>query len=335
MRRLVSRQLILVVGSLCFLSFILAGLPGLSGAAETLSQRRDTVTFEAIAPEEKPRFRVEIQGEFVSQERELDGSFVVSESIFSRGFGEFVFPTDQKRKKITDLDEKGRIELYLVKAFYSLTDHIEVHGKIGAGRIVTKLKNLKGLSYQTTEGFSELFPPSSSTLPFSDTNTYRGSGNLGFAAGAGVDIVLYQSPTPNFSLILGGQWTYLRSDNVLRITDGAEIEKSHTNLFDVGIKARLRQGPFSPYGGVKAIWLLTKYKGHYTKVEDFTDVGNPANSFTKTEKKKFSFKTEPKEFPIMGLLGFDYAFTDSAGIKVEGAIGSLTHSLTAGFFYRF
>lgn len=334
MRCLVSRQLILVVGSLCFLSFILAGLPGLSGAAEPVSQRRDTVTFEAIAPEEKPRFRVEIQGEFVAQERELDGSFVISESIFSKSFGEFVFFTDQKRKKITDLDEKGRIELCLVKAFYSLTDRIEVHGKIGAGRIVTKLKNLKGQTIQESTGF--LFSPfSPSTLPFSDTNTYRGSGNLGFAAGAGIDIVLYQSPTPNFSLILGGQWTYLRSDNVLRITDGAEIEKSHTNLFDVGIKARLHQGPFSPYGGVKAIWLLTKYKGHYTKVEDFTDVSNPANSFTKTERKKFSFKTEPKEFPIMGLLGFDYAFTDTAGIKVEGAIGSLTHSLTAGFFYRF
>ena len=334
MRRLVSRQLILVVGSLCLLSFIFAGLPAFSGAAEPVSQRRDTVTFEAIAPEEKPRFRVEIQGEFVSQERELDGRFVVSESNFSQGFGEFVFSTDQKRKKITDLDEKGRIELYLVKAFYSLTDRIEVHGKIGAGRIVTKLKNLKGQTIQESTGF--LFPQfSSSTLPFSDTNTYRGSGNLGFAAGAGIDIVLYQSPTPNFSLILGGQWTYLRSDNVLRITDGAEIEKSHTNLFDVGIKAQLHQGPFSPYGGVKAIWLLTKYKGHYTKVEDFADVRNPANSFTKTEKKKFSFKTEPKEFPIMGLLGFDYAFTDSAGIKVEGAIGSLTQSLTAGFFYRF
>ena len=326
---------ILVIGSLCLLFCTFAGSPGLSVAAETVYQRRDTVTFEAIALAKKPKVRMEIQGEFVSQERGLDGPFAVSESISSQSWGELL-STNQERKSITDLDERGQLQLYLVKVFYSLTDRIEIHGKIGTGKIVTKFENIRGLSVQTTEGFSELFPPSSSTTPFSDPNTYRGNGNLGFAAGAGIDIVLYQSSTPNFSLSLGGQWTYLESDDILKITDDAVIEESRTNLFDVGIKARFNLGSFSPYGGIKAIWLLTKYEGHFTKVEVSTDSLCPWISSTKTEKEGFSFKTEPKDFPIVGMLGIDYAFTDSAGMKIEGAVGNnKTYFLSAGFFYRF
>jgi hypothetical protein len=71
-------------------------------------------------------------------------------------------------------------------------------------------------------------------------------------------------------------------------------------------------------------------------VETFVDIDSPENSLTKTEKQTFSFKTEPKAFPVSGLLGIEYAFTDSAGIKVEGAIGnSQTYSVTGAFFYRF
>jgi len=285
-------------------------------------------------PPEKPepRFRVEIQGEVAWQKRLLDSPFPISESVERAVLSTGDVSTRTEQTTVSHLDEQVRLELVLIKLFYRLTERIEVNGKIGTGRLVTKIDNLRGQFL--VEEFIDSLPLFSLAFPFSDPNSHEGSGSQGFAAGAGVNVILLQSAAPNLALILGSQWTYLQSDDILNIRRDVEIEESRTHLVDVGLTARHQRGRFSGEAGVGITWLLTEYEGHFTK--RIFDFGSAEGFSLKTEKTPFSFSTGPKAFPVVGRLGFEYSVTDSIGLKVQGTAGnSQTYSVTGGFYYRF
>jgi hypothetical protein len=290
----------------------------------------------APAPQQpESRFKVKIVGGVVSQRRELDDPFVISEAVEQFILGSGARSTLREQQRVTDLDERGRLELILVKLMYQLTDRIEVHAKLGTGRLVTRLDDLSG-RFTVKEAVNSS-PSSSTTFPFRDPDRHEGDGTNGFAGGVGFNVMLYQVPASRLSLNFGAQWLYVQSDDILKIANGAAIDESRTHVIDAGVMARQRWGRLTVEAGIGATWMLTVYKGYFTKQEEFFDLTAPENPFTTTTgRKRFSFDVSPEAFPIVGRLGFEYALTDSVGIQVDGAAGnSHTYSVLGGAFWRF
>jgi hypothetical protein len=296
-------------------------------------QRRDTITFEVVAPEKKPesRFRVKLEGLVVSQERNLQGSVVMGEFLERALLSTGELSTRRERLKITDLQERGRMEMGFLKLLYRLTDRIEIYGRLGAGQLATRLQDRTG--QVLVEEFIDSNPLFSDTHPFRDPNTYRGTGDAGIAVGAGFDIEAYRLSRVDLSFIVGSQWIYLESNNVLRLSENVVIDESRTHMVDVGVKGQLRQGRWTLFAGVKALWMLTEYEGHYRK---FVLDHSGGEFILTSQKKRFDFDTAPERFPILGQGGIEYAITDSFGVQLEGAAGSShTYSVGGGFFYQF
>lgn len=299
----------------------------------------ETTSTDVSLPAPSPkRFRVEVTGEAIWQRRELDGSFVIARSRENVTLDPVttspLILSHDNRTQVTSLDERGRLELGWVKFFYRVAQWLEVHVGVGTGRLATRVKNLAGQESFSTE--DKLFDQKESfTSPFTDSASHRDSGNQGWAFQAGSEATLYRTPNPLFSVVLSGRWAYLESDDILTIAQGVEIDESHTHLLDVGVKGRLQRERFGMHAGIKTIWLWTEYEGRFENIESFRVFGTPAPYLTRTKKERFSFDVEPKTFPILGVLGVDYAITNSFGVQLEGAAGnSRTYSVTGGAFYR-
>lgn len=277
------------------------------------------------------RFRVKLEGLVVSQERDLQGSVVMGEFLERALFSTGELFTRRERLKITDLQERGRMEMGFLKLLYRLTDRIELHGRLGAGQLATRLQDRKG--EVLTEEFIDSTRLFSRTDPFRDPNTYRGTGDAGIAVGAGFDIEAYRLSRVDLSFMVGSQWIYLKSNNVLRLSENVVIDESRTHMVDIGVKGRLRQGRLTLVAGVKALWMLTEYEGYY---KEFVLDHSSGQFLLTSHKKRFDFDTAPKAFPILGQGGVEYAITDSFGVQLEGAAGSShTYSVGGGFFYQF
>ncbi len=285
-------------------------------------------------PVERPpdkRFRVKIEGLIVSQERELQGSVVMGEVLERALLSTGELSTRRERLKITDLQERGRMEMGFFKLLYRLTDRIEIHGRLGAGQLATRLQDRTG--QVLVEEFIDSNPLFSATHPFRNSTTHRGTGDAGIAVGAGFNIEAYRLSRVDLSFIVGSQWIYLESNNVLRLSENLVIDESRTHMVDIGVKGRLRQGRWTLFAGVKALWMLTEYEGHYKK--SVLDRGS-GEFLLSSQKKRFDFDTAPKAFPILGQGGVEYAITDSFGVQLDGAAGgSHTYSVGGGVFYQF
>jgi hypothetical protein len=277
------------------------------------------------------RFRVKIEGLVVSQERDLQGSVVMGEFLERALLSTDELSTRRERLKMIDLQERGRMEMGFLKLLYRLTDRIEIHGRLGAGQLATRLQDRRG--QVLTEEFIDSKPLFSLSHPFRDPTTHRGTGDPGIAVGAGFDIEAYRLSRVDLSFIVGSQWIYLESNNVLRLSENLVIDESRTYMVDVGVKGRLRQGRWTLFAGVKALWMLTEYEGHYNK---FVLDHSGGQFLLTSRKKRFDFDTAPKAFPILGQGGVEYAMTDSFGAQLEGAAGSShSYSVGGGFFYQF
>jgi hypothetical protein len=292
-------------------------------------------------PVETPpsRFRVELQGEAIWQGRELDGSFPIARSrenvTSDPDPTSFRILEHVNSTKVTSLNERGRLALGWAKFYYRAAQWLTLHLGVGTGQLRTKLDDLSGKQQFFTQ--DNLFEETESfTRHFEDPATRRGSSNQGWAFQAGGEAVLFRTPNPHFSVVLSGRWAYFEGDDILTIAQGVEIDESHTHLLDIGINGRLQRERFGMHAGIKTIWLWTEYEGHFENIESFRVFGTPAPFLTRIKKERFSFDVEPRAFPILGVLGIDYAFTDSFGMKLEGAAGnSHTYSVMGGLFYRF
>lgn len=283
--------------------------------------------FRPVERVPEDRFRWEVQGEWITQRRSLEGNFDISEYFERETLCTCTVFTGHEREKVTHLRERAQLALGLLKLYYRVTDRIELHAGIGTGALHTKIENARGVF--SAEGFLDSSQVTDFSARIAVPGTHRGTGDAGFAGRAGASYVAWQSRNPHLSLILSAAWTYLRSDNILKINSDIEIDKSQTHMVDAGMMARYQRGRVGLHAGVKAIWLLTEYQGTFTRVERI-------EGETTRTRKPFSFDVEPKTFPIVGAGGLDYFLTDSLGLTFEGAAGnSHTYSVMGGLFYQF